>query len=82
MVPGQAPWHGGPSCGDAWCFCRVRDGAPLSVSGEGVDHRAAALDLVVAAISLAGLVASLSHVVKVFVGGGGKGIAGLSGGFR
>jgi glycerol-3-phosphate acyltransferase PlsY len=36
-------------------------------------------DLVVAAISLAGLAASLGHVVKVFVGGGGKGVARLSG---
>jgi glycerol-3-phosphate acyltransferase PlsY len=38
-----------------------------------------ALDLVVAAISLAAMVASLGHVVKVFTGGGGKGVAGLSG---
>jgi hypothetical protein len=44
-----------------------------------VDPGAAALDLVVVAISLAGLVASLDRVVKVFAGGGGKGVAGLAG---
>jgi hypothetical protein len=37
-----------------------------------------ALDLVVVAIFLVALVASLDHVVKVFTGGGGKGVAGLS----
>jgi hypothetical protein len=43
-----------------------------------LDPGAVALDLVVAASSLAGLIASLSHVVKVFARGGGKGIAGHS----
>jgi hypothetical protein len=55
---------------ERWC--------PSVVSGEGVDPGAMALDLVVVAIFLVALVASLDHVVKVFTGGRGKGVAGLS----